>query len=285
MKTLQHLITQPLSQHWVGDGFPVRTLFDYRHFGETISPFLLFDYAGPYDFPPTTQKLGVGEHPHRGFSTVTIVYSGQVQHRDSTGAGGIIGPGDVQWMNAGSGVVHEEFHTPQFAQQGGRFEVVQLWVNSPARQKMSAPSYQAITAAMIPEIPLPNEAGQVRVIAGDWHQLCGPAQSFTPMNVWDLRLRGQTQLPIPAAHSAAIAVLDGIVVIDGTKVSAAQVAILSQEGADLELRALEDAKVLVLSGQVLNEPIAGRGPFVMNTMAEIHTAITDYQSGKMGHLP
>ncbi|MDT8283744.1 MAG: pirin family protein, partial [Gammaproteobacteria bacterium] len=188
MKKLTH-IRRSEGSHWVGDGFPVRTIFSYNDLAEEISPFLLMDYAGPKQFEPTSRRRGVGAHPHRGFETVTIVYDGEVSHRDTTGAGGTIGTGDVQWMTAGSGILHEEFHSQGYAQRGGRFEMIQLWVNLPASDKMTTPGYQGITNDQIPQIPLPNEAGMLRVIAGQYGAAAGHARTFTPMNVWDMRLQ------------------------------------------------------------------------------------------------
>src|SRR6266850_811493 len=181
-------IQRSADRHWVGDGFPVRTLFSYPNLGPVLSPFLLLDYAGPREFTPTDERRGVGEHPHRGFETVTIVYAGEVEHRDSSGGGGRIGPGDVQWMTAASGLVHEEFHGHDFARRGGMFEMVQLWVNLPAKDKMAPPRYQGILNGQIPTVALPNGQGTVRVIAGAFAGTTGPAKTFTPIHVWDLRL-------------------------------------------------------------------------------------------------
>ena len=192
--------------HWVGDGFPVQNIFSYRDIHAEMSPFLLMDYAGPARFEPTEQRRGVGQHPHRGFETVTIVYDGQVSHHDSTDAGGTIGPGDVQWMTAGSGIIHEEYHGEDFARSGGTFEVVQLWVNLPAKDKMTQPGYQGLTSAQIPEIALPDDAGKVRVIAGEYANQQGPAHTFSPMNVWDVRLNAgsTTTFTLPEGHTTAI---------------------------------------------------------------------------------
>ena len=272
--------------HWVGDGFPVRTLFDYSQ-GETVSPFLLLDYAGPREFPPTTERLGVGEHPHRGFETVTIVYSGEVEHRDSSGGGGRIGPGDVQWMTAAGGLVHEEFHGREFARRGGLFEMVQLWVNLPAKDKLSPPRYQAILDAQIPSVPLPGGQGSVRVIAGSFGGAKGPAETFTPIEVWDVRLpAGQrVELAVPEGHTALLAVLRGVVRVDGSNpIGEATLALLDRRGSAIAVEAEQDVTALLLAGQPLDEPIAGMGPFVMNTKEQILQAVTDYQSGRMGHL-
>lgn len=272
--------------HWVGDGFPVRTLFSYDDIATQLSPFLLLDYAGPAEFPPATRKLGVGPHPHRGFETVTIVYAGGVAHRDSAGGGGSIGPGDVQWMTAGSGVLHEEYHSPEYAAQGGAFEMVQLWVNLPARDKMTAPAYQAITADRIPEAELPERAGRARIIAGAYGQTRGPARTFTPMNVWDLRLGAgrRVAFELPEGHTAALLVLRGAVRVDGRDVGAAELAVLERSGNGLVIETAEDATVLLLAGAPIDEPIVGQGPFVMNTRGEIAQAIRDFNGGRFGHM-
>ncbi|HNP26985.1 MAG TPA: pirin family protein [Nitrosomonas sp.] len=275
-------------RHWVGNGFPVRTLFSYPKLGEMISPFLLFDYAGPMDFPPTHERLGVGEHPHRGFETVTIVYSGEVEHRDSSGGGGKIGPGDVQWMTAAAGIVHEEFHGREFAQRGGLFEVVQLWVNLPSKDKMSPPRYQNILDDQIPVASLPDNQGSVRVIAGEFDGLTGPAQTFTPMHIWDMCLDSEhpINLPLPEGYTTLLAVLKGTVQVDNSEtIDAAEVVIFNPAGDHIRINSAQNATVLLLSGEPIDEPIVGSGPFVMNTEAEIRQAKIDYQSGKMGHLP
>jgi redox-sensitive bicupin YhaK (pirin superfamily) len=278
-------VLETSTKHWVGDGFPVRTLFSYDGLGEKISPFLLFDYAGPARFEPSAQPRGVGQHPHRGFETVTIVYEGEVAHRDSTGKGGIIGPGDVQWMTAASGILHEEFHSPAFAKSGGNFRVVQLWVNLPARDKMTAPGYQAILDAEIPSVALPG--ARVRVIAGSFQGTRGPARSFTPINLWDVRMdKGASlQLDLPEGHNAAVAVLSGEVTVNGEKsVRDAQIVLLDPAGTQAQLKADDDATLLVMTGEPIREPIAGYGPFVMNTEAEIRQAITDFNSGRFGQI-
>jgi quercetin 2,3-dioxygenase len=285
-KTLQQIL-RTRDRHWVGDGFPVRTLLAYNGLGQTISPFLLLDYAGPAEFPPTTARRGVGEHPHRGFETVTIVYAGEVEHRDSAGGGGIIGPGDVQWMTAASGLVHEEFHGPTFAQTGGPFEMVQLWVNLPAQDKMAPPRYQGITSDRIPVINLPNNQGRLRVIAGDYGGAQGPAQTFTPINMWDLRLNGgqPVSLEVPEGHTTLLVVLKGSVRVGGSEpVAEAELGICDRTGTTLTLDSRQDTTALLLSGEPIDEPIVGHGPFVMNTTEEIYQAIADYQSGKMGAL-
>ena len=274
--------------HWVGDGFPVQSLFSYQTHGQEMSPFLLLDYAGPRDFPPAAKPRGVGQHPHRGFETVTIVYQGEVEHRDSKGGGGKIGPGDVQWMTAGGGLLHEEFHSAEFTRSGGTFEVVQLWVNLPAQHKMVDPAYQAIVQADIPAVELDGDAGTVRVIAGDYRGTSGPAHTYTPMNVWDLRLAAgkRIELPAPVGWTTAVVVLRGTVqVSDSDIVRDAQFALLDPEGTTFSLEANNDASILVLSGEPIDEPIAGHGPFVMNTREEIHQAIRDFSSGQFGRMP
>ncbi len=274
-------------QHWVGDGFPVRSLFSYERFGQQLSPFLLLDHAGPYQFTPTTQRRGVGQHPHRGFETVTIVYEGEVAHRDSTGNGGVIGPGDVQWMTAGGGILHEEFHSPAFSAQGGNLEMVQLWVNLPASAKMTPAGYQGILNQDIPRVELPDAAGSVRVIAGEYAGHQGPARTFSPINVWDVRLDSGklTTLELPAGHSLALVVLAGTVDINGEQVIRdGQLVVFAQDGSKLIIEAANDSKLLVLSGEPLNEPIEGYGPFVMNTRQQIHDAINDFNNGRFGHM-
>lgn len=272
--------------HWVGDGFPVRTLFAYPESGRELDPFLMLDYAGPKEFPPSGDRRGVGEHPHRGFETVTIVYSGTVEHRDSSGGGGTIRDGDVQWMTAGSGVVHEEFHGREFARSGGVFEVIQLWINLPAKDKMTPPRYQALTADSIPVVDLGNDRGTLRVIAGDSQGVRGPATTFSPIHVWDLRLTSEApfSLEVPEGLTTALVVRRGSATFGERTVSEAEVAVFSREGTTVHFDRAEDAECLLLCGEPLGEPIVGAGPFVMNTAEEIDAAVADYRSGRMGHL-
>ncbi|MBK6618288.1 MAG: pirin family protein [Nitrosomonas sp.] len=280
-------IQRNTDQHWVGDGFPVRTLFSYPALGPMISPFLLFDYAGPMEFSPTEQRHGVGEHPHRGFETVTIVYSGEVEHRDSSGGGGKIGPGDVQWMTAASGLVHEEFHGRDFALHGGVLEMAQLWVNLPAKDKMSPPHYQSILDNQIPAVNLPEGQGRVRVIAGEFEGIAGPAHTFTPINVWDLRLTNKQpiNLAVPVGYNTLLAVLKGSArVNDSEIIGAAEVGLFDRAGDHIRIDSTHNTTALLLSGEPIDEPIAGSGPFVMNTAEEIRQAMADYQSGKMGKI-
>jgi quercetin 2,3-dioxygenase len=280
-------IQRSADRHWVGDGFPVRTLFAYPNLGSVLTPFLLFDYAGPAEFSPTTERRGVGEHPHRGFETVTIVYAGEVEHRDSSGGGGRIGPGDVQWMTAAGGVVHEEFHGREFAKRGGAFEMVQLWVNLPAKDKLAAPRYQSIVGSQIPSVALPDGAGSARVIAGELNGARGPAKTFTPIDVWDLQLAAgkRCELAVRDGHTTVLVVLQGALRINGSEaINAAEVGLFDRAGQRIELDCTETARALLLAGAPIDEPIVGRGPFVMNNLAEIRQAMLDYQSGKMGHL-
>ena len=275
------------NMHWVGDGFPVKNLFSYDRLGQAISPFLLLDYAAPYHFNPTTAQHGVGSHPHRGFETVTIAYQGEVSHKDSTGGGGQIKTGDVQWMTAGAGLMHEEFHSEQFAKSGGLFEMVQLWVNLPAADKMTAPKYQAIEAQEIPVIELENGAGHIRVIAGryqaDQLEYRGPAATFSSVNVWDGELKAEHvhHIHVPVDHNTLLVVLSGEMLVNGMqKVQDSSIVLFAQDDeADIQLEALQDSKFLLLTGQPLNEPIQGYGPFVMNTKDEIIQAFNDLNSG------
>lgn len=286
MKKILGIYSNPHG-HWVGDGFPVRSLFTYDTLGSHVSPFLLLDYAGPAQFEPADTPRGVGQHPHRGFETVTIVYKGEVEHRDSTGNGGVIGPGDVQWMTAASGILHEEFHSREFTRTGGPFEMVQLWVNLPAKDKMAAPGYQGILDKDIPRVELPDGAGSVRVIAGDYEGHKGPAHTFTPIDVWDMRLgAGKTvMLTIPEGRTAALVVLHGTVLVNGQEVvREAQMALLDREGKALQIEANGDATLLLLSGEPIDEPIVGHGPFVMNTREEIVQAMKDFNAGRFGKM-
>ncbi|MND87687.1 Quercetin 2,3-dioxygenase [compost metagenome] len=286
MKKIQGIYSAP-SRHWVGDGFPVRSLFSYSTLGRHISPFLLLDYAGPADFPASSQRRGVGQHPHRGFETVTIVYQGSVEHRDSTGAGGQIGPGDVQWMTAASGILHEEYHSPEFSRTGGTLEMAQLWVNLPAADKLAPPRYQTLLAQDIAEVPLPDDAGLVRVIAGQYGGRRGPALTFTEMDVWDIRLNAGKTFDLQArpGFTCAVVVLSGAVQVNGSSLlREAQVALFSEEGTQVRLEANSDAKLLLLSGEPIEEPIVGYGPFVMNKEEEIQQAIKDFQAGAFGQM-
>ena len=280
-------IYQPGSTHMVGDGFPVRNLFPSNELDREVSPFLMLDYAGPQYFTPTDHPRGVGEHPHRGFETVTIVYEGMVAHRDSVGNAGVIGPGDVQWMTAASGIVHEEFHEKEFAKKGGTLHAIQLWVNLPKASKMSAPGYQTILNGDIPAVDLEGGAGRLRVIAGSFLGHKGPAHTFTPIQLYDLQLNAghRVQLGMLTGHNTSIFVLQGRASVNGSrKAGEAELIVCKRDGSQVTVEAQEDSRLLVMSGEPIEEPIARYGPFVMNTREELLQAAQDYQAGKMGHL-
>jgi quercetin 2,3-dioxygenase len=273
--------------HWVGDGFLVRSLFDYSGLGRQLSPFLLLDHAPPTRFEPAARPRGVGQHPHRGFETVTIVYQGELAHRDSTGAGGLIGPGDVQWMTAAGGLLHDEFHSPEFTKHGGTLEMVQLWVNLPAREKMAEPGYQSLLDARIPVVELPDAAGRVRVIAGEFDGRRGPARTRTPIDVWDLRIAEGAvgRFEAPDGHTLALVVLHGTVRVNGRAVAhEGQLVHLDRAGRSVAIEASREARLLWLSGEPIDEPIVGYGPFVMNSEAEIRKAIDDFNAGRFGRM-
>jgi quercetin 2,3-dioxygenase len=287
MKQIERII-RDVRPHWVGDGFPVRSLFSYDDDTSVFDPFLLLDFAAPYEFPPSGARRGVGEHPHRGFETVTIVFSGELEHGDSAGNRGKIGPGDVQWMTAASGVVHEEFHSDAFTRSGGVFEVMQLWVNLPAREKMSPPRYQEIRDRDMPRVELENGGGSVSVIAGELGGTTGPARTVTPILLWDARVTGgQTvELPIAYGFTALVAVRRGEANFGGVQgAGAGELVVFAREGEGIEITAGdEELQALVLGGAPIGEPVVGQGPFVMNTREEIRQAMADYQSGRMGTL-
>ena len=286
MKKLSEVL-HAKGSHWVGDGFPVRSLFSYGDDAQAISPFLLFDYAGPHFFGPSITPRGVGKHPHRGFETITIVYDGEVSHRDSTGGGGTIGPGDVQWMTAAGGIIHEEFHSPGFTRSGGPFRMVQLWVDLPAKDKMARPGYQSISSADIPVVELPNGAGRVRVIAGQFGDAAGPARTFSPVNLWDVRLAqdAEVQLDLAEGHTAMIAALSGQVTINGgDRVGEAEIARFERDGSTVAVRVESEAMLLVMTGEPLDQPVFGYGPFVMTSETEIRQAIDDFNNGRFGQV-
>jgi len=274
--------------HWVGDGVPVKNLMSYDRLGQAISPFLLLDYAAPYHFSPTTEQHGVGSHPHRGFETVTLADQGEVSHRDSSGGGGQIKAGDVQWMTAGAGLVHEEFHSEEFAKHGGLFEMVQLWVNLPAAHKMTPPKYQSIAAQNIPVIELQDGAGHIRVIAGEYEQHAGPASTYSPVNVWDGELKADHvhHFHVPVQHTTLLVLLSGELMLNGTqRVQDSSIVMFAQDDdTEIQLQAIQESKFLLLTGQPLNEPIQGYGPFVMNTKDEITQAFHDFNEGKFGEI-
>lgn len=287
-------IYQANSQHWVGDGFLVQPLFSHMGENKQTDPFLMLDYGAPMEFAPnnTGRARGVGQHPHKGFETVTIAYHGEVAHRDSTGGGGVIKEGDVQWMTAGAGIIHEEFHSDAFSERGGLFEMVQLWVNLPAKDKNTPARYQHLAKENIPVLELPNSAGHVRVIAGEYADehggARGPAQTFTEMNVWDMVLHAgaSASLILPETHNLSMVVLRGDVTFNGAHTAHAGelVSFETQSGA-VELQAgASEVKILLLSGVPIDEPIVGYGPFVMNTQQEIRQAIDDFNHGRFGAI-
>lgn len=276
-------IVRPAAPHWVGNGFPVQTIFSYDRYAKEMSPFLLLDYAKPTEFPGDGVKRGVGEHPHRGFETVTIVYEGELAHKDSSGESGIIRAGDVQWMTAGAGILHEEFHSEHFSQKGGPLQMVQLWVNLPRQHKMMPPRYQAIERSDIPTVLLPDDAGSLRVIAGNYGDTAGAAKTVSPLNVLDARLKpgGQMSLDIPRGWNSAVIVLDGAVSVNGsTPLEPSTMTLLEREGVEVTLVAEHQSQVLILSGEPIDEPVVGHGPFVMNSDQEILQAFADYSQGR-----
>ena len=280
-------IHQSSEQHWVGNGFHVRSVFDYNGLGRELSPFLLLDYGAPHDFAPSNEKRGVGAHPHKGFETVSVAYQGEVEHRDSSGGGGKIGPGDVQWMTAGRGIVHEEFQSQDFTRRGGTSQFAQLWVNLRAKDKTAKPAYRTLLKAQIPIIALPQDAGTLRVIAGEFSGRKGPAKTFTPINLWDVNLRAgkSAELPLPNGHTTTFLVLSGEVEVNGEqKASEGDLAIFARSGDSITVKAKSDAKLLVMDGEPIGEPVVGHGPFVMNSRAEIQQAFEEYQLGRMGEL-
>ncbi|WP_047537482.1 pirin family protein [Methylotenera versatilis] len=286
MKKIKSIHTHN-GEHWVGDGFPVKNIFSYSNQAlmQDLSPFLLLDHAGPATFTPTEKRRGVGQHPHRGFETVTIVYEGELEHQDSAGNGGKIGAGDVQWMTAAAGILHEEYHSQRFAKEGGILHMAQLWVNLPAKDKLAEPRYQTVLNASIPSIKLANDSGALRIIAGEYQGEKGPSKTFTPMNVWDIQLNaGKTlDLELPEGQTAALVVLQGTVKINDTdSVSENKFVIFEREAGTIKLAADADSIILFLGGAPLNEPVVAYGPFVMNTQGEIKQAVSDYQQGLFG---
>jgi redox-sensitive bicupin YhaK (pirin superfamily) len=266
--------------HWVGDGFPVHTVLDYQRHPE-LSPFLLLDHAGPADFAPADKPRGVGWHPHRGFETVTVVLDGEVDHEDTAGNGGRIGTGDVQWMTAGSGLLHKEMHSAQFTRRGGRFHALQLWVNLPAKSKMTPPRYQTLLAADIPVVD------GVRVIAGEFRGVRGPAQTFTPVNLLEVRLQEKRSLRLDLrdGYSAGLYVVEGKITVNGESANTGELVVLERKGDEVVIDAVTDATLFVMNGAPIDEPVAGYGPFVMNTPREIQQAFADYHAGRLGKIP
>lgn len=286
MKKIKSILPASTRNHWVGDGFNVRPVFGPLAFTRDISPFLMFDYAAPREFSATTDKLGVGPHPHRGFETVTIALQGEVEHGDSVGNRGVIGPGDVQWMTAASGIIHEEFLSHEFLKRGGTLEMVQLWVNLPAKDKMNAPKYQAILSGDIPVVALPENAGSVRVIAGDFAGTKGAASTHSPVNLWEITVKAGSilALPVPEGHNAMLFLRRGSIAMEKVTINQGDLLLLEAAGADIGLQAQEDSSVLLMGGEPIDEPVVASGPFVMNTEQEIRRAMMDYQSGRMGQI-
>ena len=286
IKRVEKIVTPP-PRHWVGDGFNVHGFFPHGPLtGKRMSPFFLLDYNALTNFPPREEPFGVGPHPHRGFETVTIAYKGKVEHHDSRGGGGVIEEGDVQWMTAGSGLLHKEFHEEEYNRDGGPFQMVQLWVNLPAKDKMTTPKYQAITNAEMGRVTLSN-GGEVEIIAGEYGGVKGPATTFTPVHLYNLKPRkgDKIEFSFPSGYTTAILAIEGSALINGNEtLSVNSLALLEREGAEFTVEALEDGIFLVMSGEPIDEPIAQYGPFLMNTQAEIAQAIDDYQQGKFGYL-
>ncbi|WP_281785396.1 pirin family protein [Uruburuella suis] len=286
MRTIRKIYNAP-AKHWVGNGFYVSPLFSHMGEDKQTSPFLMFDYAMPHTFAPNNgAPRGVGAHPHSGFETVTIAYQGEVAHRDSTGSGGVIGEGDVQWMTAGAGIVHEEFHAESFGKRGGEFEMAQLWVNLPAKDKKTPARYQHLAKDNITVVPLADDAGHARIIAGRFGNTDGAAETFTELNVWDIVLNSGAgaDLDVPASHNLMLVVLRGEVRINGGQsVQASQMATFERESGNVKVEAVGgEAKILLLSGVPIDEPVVGYGPFVMNTEAEIAEVMNEFRSGKFG---
>jgi hypothetical protein len=279
MKSVLRIYRQP-EGHWVGDGFPVHTVLDYQRHPE-LSPFLLLDHAGPADFAPAAKPRGVGWHPHRGFETVTVVLDGEVDHEDTAGNGGRIGAGDVQWMTAGSGLLHKEMHSDAFTRRGGRFHALQLWVNLPAKSKMTAPRYQTLLASEIPSVD------SVRVIAGEYAGVKGPAQTFTPVNLLDARVHAgrQLRLNLRDGYSAGLYVVSGKTTVNGEAAAEGELVVLDRKGDEVVIDALTDAIVFVMNGAPIDEPVVGYGPFVMNSTREIQQAYADFNAGRLGRIP
>lgn len=286
-KVIEKIVTNSGRPHMVGDGFRV---FNYIPGAgipqERISPFLLLDFNPEYDFGPSTHVRGVGVHPHKGFETVTIAYKGTVAHHDSTGSHGVINSGDVQWMTAGNGILHKEYHEEAFSKKGGPFEMVQLWVNLPKKDKSVAPHYQELTAAGMGKLELPDGAGEVNVIAGNFNGIAGPAQTYSPVNLFDIKLKagGTVSTSVAASHNTALLVVNGSVEVNGERVGEHNFVLFANEGEEIELKANQDSVILLMSGEPLNEPIVSYGPFVMNTDEEISQAIVDFNMGKFGEL-
>ena len=286
-KSIERIITRPAKPGMVGDGFRVYNFIPGANIVQRrISPFLMLDFAAEFNFPPSEKERGVDVHPHKGFETVTIAYKGSVAHHDSTGNSGIINAGDVQWMTAGAGILHKEYHEKEYSKKGGPFEMIQLWVNLPKKDKSTPAHYQAITADKMGKLELPGNGGVVNVIAGKLNDIIGPAFTYSPVNLFDIKLNknGEFSTTIPTEHNTALLVVNGTVEVNGEKAGEHSFVLFKNEGDEINIKATENAVVLLLSGQPINEPIASYGPFVMNTQEEIYDAIEEFQSGKYGVL-
>ena len=283
------LVANPPEPHFVGDGFRVHNFIPsgFRMDMQRMDPFIMLDYNSKYHFPASKKPKGVGVHPHRGFETVTIAYKGKVAHHDSSGGGGVIEEGDIQWMTAASGVLHKEYHEEEWSKKGGDFQMVQLWVNLPKKDKMSTPKYQAIKNATINRVTLPENAGTVEVIAGEYNGTKGKATTFSPIHMLNVKLKkdGRANFHFPAHFNTILLAVEGTVVINETdNLPTDNLALMANDGEDFSIQATTDAVVLVLSGEPLREPIAAHGPFVMNTRQELVEAFDDYNNGKFGYL-
>ncbi|MES2762764.1 MAG: pirin family protein [Bacteroidota bacterium] len=281
------MVIAPREPHFVGDGFRVHNFIPYKLDMQRMSPFIMLDYGSKFYFPPADKPRGVNVHPHRGFETVTIAYKGKVAHNDSSGNSGVISEGDVQWMTAASGILHKEFHEENFSKTGGDFQMVQLWVNLPAKDKMSKPKYQGITNQQIQKVELPDNGGEIEVIAGQYKETKGTASTFTPVHLFNVKLNKgtSTDFSFPSNYNTALLVVEGKVTVNGTETVPTDHFVVFQNNAEaFTVEASENAIVLILSGEPINEPIAAQGPFVMNTRAEIVQAIEDFNMGKFGYL-
>ncbi|HEX7906309.1 MAG TPA: pirin family protein [Chitinophagaceae bacterium] len=286
-KTIEAVIAPP-APHMVGDGFRVHSFFPGGQLidKKRMSPFFLMDYGSKVDFSPRNEPRGVGVHPHRGFETVTIAYHGRIAHHDSAGNSGIIGEGDVQWMTAASGLLHKEYHEETFSKTGGLFQMVQLWVNLPAKYKMTAPKYQEITHGMMGKYEVPGDKGVVEVIAGEYKNVKGPASTFTPLQVYNARLKkgAVVEFNFPSIYNTGLLAVEGTVVVNDKNIATDHFVLFKNDGEEISIEASEDAIILILSGEPINEPIAQYGPFLMNTWEELEQAIQDVNAGKFGVL-
>lgn len=283
------LVASPREPHFVGDGFRVHNFIPsgFRLDMQRMSPFIMLDYNSTYKFPPSDTPKGVGVHPHKGFETVTIAYKGKVAHHDSSGGGGVIGEGDIQWMTAAKGILHKEYHEAEWSKKGGDFQMVQLWVNLPAKDKKADPKYQAIKYEDINRYNLPDDAGTIEVIAGEYKGTKGSASTFTPVHMFNAKLKkgGKVDFQFPAEYNTALLVIEGNITVNGNKETPTDhLALMANDGETFQIEASDDAIVLVLSGQPINEPIAAQGPFVMNTRQELMEAFNDFNLGKFGYL-